>query len=49
VRIEKIGGKFLKQAISLIGLVSMIIVLSGNWGVWANTPGNLDDPETVFE
>ena len=26
----------------------MIIVLSGNWGAWANTPGNLDDPETVI-
>ena len=26
----------------------MIIVLSGNWGAWANTPGNPDDPETVI-
>jgi len=38
----------LKQARLLIGLVSLIMFLSGNWGAWANTPGNLDDPETVI-
>jgi len=30
VRIEKIGGKVLKQAMLLIGLVSMIMFLSGS-------------------
>jgi hypothetical protein len=42
VRIEKIGGKVLKQAMLLIGLVSMIMFLSGNWGAWADTPENLN-------
>ena len=48
VRITKIGGKVLKQVMLLIGLVSMIMFLSGNWGAWADTPGNLNDPETVI-
>ena len=48
VRIEKIGGKVLKQAMLLIGLVSMIMFLSGNWGAWADKPENLNDPETVI-
>jgi hypothetical protein len=48
VRIEKIRGKVLKQAMLLIGLVSMIMVLSGNWGAWADTPENLNDPDTVI-
>ena len=48
VRIEKIRGKVLKQAMLLIGLVSMIMFLSGNWGAWADTPENLNDPDTVI-
>ena len=48
VRIGKKEGKVLKQAILLIGLVSMIMFLSGNWGAWADTPENLNDPETVI-
>jgi hypothetical protein len=48
VRIGKKGGKVLKQAILLIGLVSMIMFLSGNCGAWADTPENLNDPETVI-
>jgi len=48
VRITKIGGKVLKQVMLLIGLVSMIMFLSGNLGAWADTPGNLNDPETVI-
>ena len=48
VRIEKIGVKFLKQAMLLIGLVSMIMFLSGNWGAWADKPENLNDPETAI-
>jgi len=27
----------------------MILFLSGNWGAWANTLGNLDDQETVIQ
>ena len=48
VRTEKIGRKILKQAMLLIGFVSMIMFLSGNWRVWADTPGNLNDPEIVI-
>ena len=48
VRITKIGGKVLKQVMLLNALVSMIMFLRGNWGAWADTPGTLNDPETVI-
>ena len=48
MRTEKIGGKVLKQAMLFIGLVSMIMFLSGNWGVWANTRANPNDQGTVI-
>ena len=46
MRIEKIERKVLKQARLFLGLVSIIMFLGGNWGAWANPPGNLNDPET---
>jgi hypothetical protein len=39
---------FLKQVNLVIGLVGMIIFLSGSWGAWATTPVSLDDSETVM-
>ncbi|MEC4680453.1 MAG: hypothetical protein VST67_07115, partial [Nitrospirota bacterium] len=32
----------------VIGLLSILMFLGGGREAWANTPGNLDDPETVI-
>jgi len=47
-RIEETDGNFLKQTRLVICLLSVLVFFGGSWGAWANTPGNLDDPETVI-
>lgn len=45
MRIEKIERIVLKQARLFVGLLSINMFLGGNWGAWANPPGNLNDLE----
>lgn len=48
ISIENKGGNFLKRARFVMALMSMMVFLNGSWETWANTPVNMEDPETVI-